>query len=112
MKKQVLFVSAVVLSLSFASCGGEEKAPVVEETTTETEVAPATEDAPVVVEEKKTVKKVTKTEPKQTAAEVKESMVVTKGNVKKPANAALEVRKIEEQTIDKSATDIKSGQKK
>jgi hypothetical protein len=102
MKKQVLFVSAVVLSLAFASCGGEEKAPVVEETsttettTTETEVTPATEEAPAVVEEKKVVKKETKKEPKQTAAEVAEGIVVTKGNVKKPTNATLEVKKIEE----------------
>jgi hypothetical protein len=122
MKKQVLFVSAVVLSLAFASCGGEEKAPVVEETsttetttettTTETEVTPATEEAPAVVEEKKVVKKETKKEPKQTAAEVAEGIVVTKGNAKKPTNATLEVKKIEEQAIDKGATETKTLMRK
>ena len=118
MKKKVLFVSAVVLSLAFASCGGEEKAPVVEETsttettTTETEVTPATEEAPAVVEEKKVVKKETKKEPKQTAAEVAEGIVVTKGNVKKPTNATLEVKKIEEQAIDKGATETKTLMRK
>ncbi len=111
----------MVLSLTFASCGGEEKAPVVEETTTETtteettaetEVAPATEDAPVVVEKKKSVKKVTKIVPKQMSDDVKEGPIVTKANGKKPPIVVPEVNKNELQTIDKPATEIKSRQNK
>ena len=115
MKKQVLFVSAVVLSLTFASCGSkteeaktpEEVAEQVEEQVEEA-VEEVKEEAADAVEEvkeeaaaaKATVKDKVKKEVKETAAEVKkeiETTAIEKGNVKVKTNAKAveEVKQIE-----------------
>lgn len=114
MKKQVLFVSAVVLSLTFASCGSKtEEAKTPEEVTEQVEeaVEEVKEEAADAVEEvkeeaaavKTTVKDKVKKEVKETASEVKkeiETQTIQKGNVtvKTNAKAVEEAKQIEIQT--------------
>ena len=122
MKKQVLFVSAVILSLTFSSCGGEAKEPAVEETTTETTTttetetpAPATDEAPAVEETAPvTTKKETKTKPKETAATVEKEILDTKTSVKKGLGDKIEqgMKREAEKVVEKEIIETKTSAKK
>jgi ABC-type uncharacterized transport system auxiliary subunit len=123
MKKQFLFVSAVVLAMTFTSCGAEEKK--AEETTTETpapaveptaeqaveeEVMDAAPAAAAVEETKKVVKKEAKKEVKETAAQAMgkvETKTIGKESIKSKGEGKQVIEEVKK--IESTAAPITTG---
>lgn len=101
MKKQVLFVSAIALSLAFASCGGGEAK--TEEKAAEEKVEDIADDAKKDVEEIK----------EEAAKDIEEVKKEAKKDIKKTADkSAAEVSKtVTTQTVSTSAKGKKANAK-